>query len=389
MRIIVVAGARPNFMKVAPVIKELSSVRETETVIVHTGQHYDKEMSKNFFKDLEIPRPHLFLGVGSGSHAEQTAKIMISFEEVLLQKKAELVIVVGDVKSTLACALVAVKHGVKIAHIEAGLRSFDKSMPEEINRIVTDAISDFLFVTEESAILNLSREGVPKEKIFFVGNVMIDTLLQYREKARHSDILNKIGLNSTSNSVLDYAVFTLHRPSNVDDKGKFMEIIDAVREISEAVPVVFPAHPRTMKHIKDFGYEEYFKISEDSLSYKVAERGIHCIGPLGYLDFLHLTSLAKLVLTDSGGVQEETTILGVPCVTIRENTERPITVTHGTNRIAGTEKLSIINESFDALRNRNAKTAIPPLWDGNAAKRVIAILLEIFNHSDGNIREMA
>jgi UDP-N-acetylglucosamine 2-epimerase (non-hydrolysing) len=402
MKIIHVVGARPNFMKIAPIIEAIgmhNSSRETsdriEQVLVHTGQHYDERMSRLFFDDLEIPKPDVNLEVGSSSHAEQTAEIMKKFEGVCLTEKPSHVLVVGDVNSTIACALVASKLGIKVIHVEAGLRSFDRGMPEEINRVLTDVISDLLFITEESALENLRHEGIPGNKIHFVGNVMIDSLLKHRKKAEQSDILHRLALaghkssgpDSTTNFAkstnadgpqdqgLPYAVLTLHRPSNVDNKDIFQGIVEAVLAISEKLPIVFPVHPRTLGHIKDFGLNECFNWnSYDSETIKDPLKSINLISPLGYLDFLHLMANARLMLTDSGGIQEETTILGIPCITLRENTERPVTVSLGTNVIAGTGKDKIISLAMDQLSNRPRTRPVPALWDGKAATRIVAIL---------------
>ena len=388
IKLINVVGARPNFMKIAPIINALNEYNSNSNspikhLLVHTGQHYDKEMSKLFFEELEIPRPDIDLDVGSASHAEQTAEIMKRFEKVCLKEEPTHVLVVGDVNSTIACALVASKLNIKIIHIEAGLRSFDRTMPEEINRILTDAISDYLFITEKSAEENLLREGADREKLFFVGNVMIDTLLKHREKARASLIHNKLGLkrNSSENSVIaEYGVLTLHRPSNVDDKKTFRNILDALIEISKDIPIVFPAHPRTKRRIQELGFEDCFIYGG---LVKTKGRGIYCIEPLGYLDFLALMSEASLVLTDSGGIQEEATVLGVPCVTLRENTERPVTVTEGTNIIAGTIKDNIIGAAVTSMNNRRVgktnEVKAPPLWDGGAARRIVEVLAKINN----------
>jgi len=397
VRLCVVAGARPNFMKVAPLIKELQYNAEAQAFLVHTGQHYDYNMSKQFFDDLEIPEPDVFLGVGSGTHAQQTAKIMTAFEKTLLEAKPDVVIVVGDVNSTIACALTAVKLNIKVAHIEAGLRSFDRTMPEEVNRLLTDAISDFLFVTEESAVVNLIKEGVANDKIYFVGNLMIDTLLKYKEKAERTDVLKRLGLAEKEmeavgakingrlpsahldRDIVSYGVLTLHRPSNVDEKSSFIEIMGALREIAQHLPIVFPCHPRTMNRIEEFGIVKDFVPRTNGSYTEIGEDGIYLIDPLGYLEFLHLMSKAKLVLTDSGGVQEETTILGVPCITIRDNTERPITVKCGTNRVVGTKKAAILSESLSAIYDSNRIAVAPPLWDGKAAARTVNILLKAFN----------
>lgn len=376
MKLLNIVGARPNFMKIAPIIHALnnynrSAKRPIDHLLVHTGQHYDEKMSKLFFDDLNIPKPDIDLEVGSGSHAEQTAEIMKRFEKICLNECPTHILVVGDVNSTIACALVASKLGIKVIHVEAGLRSFDRTMPEEINRILTDAISDILFITEDSAEKNLLREGVPNEKIFFVGNVMIDTLLRHRESAKSSLILNQLGLKNGSYAS-DYGVLTLHRPSNVDEKGNFENILYALLEVSRKLPIIFPVHPRTRKKIEEFGFTKYL-IQEPKV--KGDKTGICSIEPLGYLDFLSLMSEARVVLTDSGGIQEETTILGVPCITLRENTERPVTVTDGTNIIAGTEKENIIKKSFSVLNsNKRDISKTPPFWDGRAAERIVGIL---------------
>ena len=423
-----IVGARPNFMKIAPLVKAIKEHNQTgisphlDQIIVHTGQHYDEKMSELFFDHLGLPKPDINLEVGSASHAVQTAEIMIRFEKVLLQYQPDAIIVVGDVNSTIACTLVASKiqypaSNLRLAtynskrrrpliiHVEAGLRSFDRTMPEEINRILTDQLSDLLFTTEEDANENLKREGISSEKIFFVGNVMIDTLFQHLEKAKKSDILNRLGLINqrlrtsdqglgtrdyalrTSDQGLStrdyalstpYAVLTLHRPSNVDHKETFLNILEALKEISQKIPIIFPAHPRTQNRIKLFHLDQYFKrFSTSNLQLATCNSGIYCIEPLGYLDFLWLMANAKLVLTDSGGIQEETTVLGVSCVTIRENTERPITVKMGTNIVAGTKKENIINAALSQLNKlNNASNPIPPLWDGQAAKRIVDILVE-------------
>ncbi|MDQ7837653.1 MAG: UDP-N-acetylglucosamine 2-epimerase (non-hydrolyzing) [Thermodesulfobacteriota bacterium] len=358
-------------MKIAPIADAITAHNGTSSLkiehrIVHTGQHYDKEMSELFFKELEIPEPDINLEVGSGSHAFQTAEIMKRFEPVLLEEKPDYVLVVGDVNSTIACALVAAKFGVKVIHVEAGLRSFDRSMPEEINRVLTDAISDLLFTTERSAEENLLREGISGEKIHFVGNVMIDTLLSHKEKARQSRILQKLGfLKDPTDLAKPYAVLTLHRPSNVDDGHVLGRIFDALNEISRSLPIVFPIHPRTRNKLEAEG----ISLSGD----------IKSIEPLGYLDFLKLMAHAKLVLTDSGGIQEETTVLGVPCLTLRENTERPVTITEGTNVLVGTDRDTIVHESLAALKNGRKESRIPELWDGSAAKRIVTILADYSN----------
>jgi len=372
IKIINVVGARPNFMKIAPIVEEMEKHSEIESILVHTGQHYDENMSKLFFKDLGIPKPQVYLGVGSGSHAKQTARIMLEFEKVLLREKPDVVIVVGDVNSTIACALTSVKLYIPVAHIEAGLRSFDATMPEEINRILTDAISDYLFTTEESAKTNLIREGKPEEKIYFVGNVMADTLLKNKKRAGKSNILLALNLKPKT-----YAVLTLHRPSNVDDKDTLQRILEALRSISKEIPIIFPIHPRTKRQIENFGFHDYFLFHNLNSTNPIDSKNpIHCIAPLGYLDFLHLIANSNFVLTDSGGIQEETTILTIPCITLRKNTERPITVEEGTNVIVGSDKKKIISESFKIIKGDKRESKIPKFWDGKASQRIIKILLK-------------
>jgi UDP-N-acetylglucosamine 2-epimerase (non-hydrolysing) len=389
-KILSVVGARPNFMKVAALceaIKEHNAEKpdSIEHILVHTGQHYDANMSDFFFNDLDLPKPHLFLGVGSGSHSSQTAKIMDGFEKVLLTEKPSVVVVVGDVNSTVACALVTKKtwcssapYGKdfipKLAHVEAGLRSFDRTMPEEINRIVTDSVSDYLFTTEESANQNLRREGVPESKVHFVGNVMIDTLLRHRAKAKESTILNDLQLFGDS-QVRPYAILTLHRPNNVDDAQTFSRMVQSFLEVSHHMPIIFPAHPRTLKQIQesDLGdyFVDHFMDGPDPWDSRVR---IRLVPPLGYLDFLQLMAHAKVVLTDSGGVQEETTILGVPCITLRENTERPATLKHGTNVLVGADPQKIIAEFSRVLQQSPKPQSVPPYWDGQAARRIVKVL---------------
>jgi len=361
MKIINVVGARPNFMKIASLMSAYKKYSQIEPLLVHTGQHYDKEMSDRFFSELEIPEPDVNLEVGSGSHAIQTAEIMKAFEPVVLEHKPDVVLVVGDVNSTVACGLVAVKLGVKLIHVEAGLRSFDRSMPEEINRVLTDAMSDLLFCTEQSGVDNLVREGISIGKIFLVGNVMIDTLLRNRAKAENSNILGRLNLNSD-----DFAVLTLHRPSNVDDMTTFCRILDALEVIQNDMSIIFPVHPRTRKNL-----------SSSSLSEHISKLpNLRFIDPLGYLDFLKLMSSAKIVLTDSGGIQEETTFLKIPCLTLRENTERPITAETGSNQIVGTNPAKIIEGYKQTMNDQWRNFKIPSLWDGHAAERIVKILLD-------------
>jgi UDP-N-acetylglucosamine 2-epimerase (non-hydrolysing) len=355
-----------------------------EHILVHTGQHYDEAMSGSFFEDLNLPDPDIHLGVGSGSHATQTAEIMKRFEEVLVRERPDILVVVGDVNSTLACSLVAAKISVGgarplIAHVEAGLRSFDRAMPEEVNRVVTDHLSDLLFVTEESGLQNLSNEGITAEKVHFVGNTMIDSVLAYQQKADSSTILDRLGLrpappeNGTGIDVAQYALLTLHRPSNVDGRGPFLDVLEALRELAGRMPIIFPAHPRTRKHADQFGLGDFFASSDSG---PVGAKGVHMVEPQGYLDFLCLMKHATLVVTDSGGIQEETTCLGVPCVTVRENTERPVTVTLGTNVLAGVSKGGIREAIQRQLAGKRAGS-IPELWDGHAAQRIARILFSV------------
>lgn len=390
IKIISVVGARPNFIKVAAIceaIKEHNHQFASPTIkhlLVHTGQHYDANMSDFFFSDLDLPKPNLFLGVGSGSHSVQTAKIMEGFEAVLLKECPDVVLVVGDVNSTLACALVTKKTWCKsgsvnfipiLAHVEAGLRSFDRTMPEEVNRILTDAISDYLFTTEESANRNLNREGVPSDKIHFVGNVMIDTLLRHRSKAQKSMILTDLRLIDKGRAK-PYAILTLHRPANVDDSCKFAKMVEAFLYVSQHLPIIFPAHPRTLKQIQDADLGDYFVgHSFDRPERWNSRARIRLVPPLGYLDFLQLISHAKVVLTDSGGVQEETAILRVPCITLRDNTERPVTIESGTNVLVGADPKKIIAELSHVLNESHRDTKVPRYWDGLAAKRIIEVLL--------------
>ena len=359
MRILVVAGARPNFVKVAPVIKALKQTGRAEVVLVHTGQHYDYSMSAAFFEELFIPAPDIFLGVGSGSHGEQTARILSAFEEVLLKDPPAAAAVVGDVNSTLACALAAAKCGVPVAHVEAGLRSFDRTMPEEINRVLTDALADYLFTHSPDADENLRREGVPEERIFLVGNVMIDTLREYEAAARARDVAGRLGLQAGG-----YAVCTLHRPSNVDEPGTLRTVVQILTDLQSECPVVFPMHPRTRTRLETFGLADVL----------LEQKNLQAIDPLGYLDFIGLMATAALVLTDSGGVQEETTALGIPCLTMRECTERPVTVTLGTNAVVGTDPNRILAAARRALNGDWPRGILPEGWDGHAAERIAAVL---------------
>jgi UDP-N-acetylglucosamine 2-epimerase (non-hydrolysing) len=368
LKVINVVGARPNFMKVAPIVAAMKERPDRfRPLVVHTGQHYDAAMSDTFFTDLELPEPDIHLGVGSGTHAAQTAAVMQRFEPVVIEENPDWVLVVGDVNSTLACALVCVKLGIKVAHVEAGLRSRDRTMPEEINRLLTDQIADLLFTTSQDADQNLLAEGIPAERIRFVGNVMIDSLVKNLERAKRSTVKTQLGLAAKS-----YAVLTLHRPSNVDNQTTFERILDALETISRSLPIIFPVHPRTRKTIAELGLAKRV----ESIS------NLRLIDPLGYLDFLNLYSTARLVLTDSGGIQEETTSLGIPCLTLRENTERPVTVDLGTNVIVGTNTEKIIAAANAALNGSQGKTFRPvPLWDGHAAERIVDVLEELSLHS--------
>lgn len=376
-----IAGARPNFMKLASIAKAVQThnqkINQTDKtnqpaikhIIVHTGQHYDQKMSDSFFKDLGIPEPDINLETGSASHAQQTSEIMKRFEPVLLKELPDVLLVVGDVNSTIACTLVAAKIEYPsissrkrpvIVHVEAGLRSFDRDMPEEINRILTDAISDMLFITEQSGIDNLGREGVADEKIHFVGNVMIDTLQHHLEKAKQSNIKETLGIKG------NYGLVTLHRPSNVDSKKILALLFETLIKISEKIKLLFPIHPRTRNKANEFGLLNVLKQCKN----------IQLTGPLGYLDFLNLTSSSAIVITDSGGIQEETTYLSVPCVTLRKNTERPVTVTDGTNYLIGTDPQKIVKTAEKILCGRGKKGSIPRFWDGKAGERIIAEVIK-------------
>ncbi len=436
---ILVVGARPNFMKIAPMMRAIEAHNDKSSTkicpfLVHTGQHYDVNMSDSFFKDLNLPEPDVHLGVGSGTHAEQTGRVMIEFEKVLFNERPDLVIVVGDVNSTLAAALAAVKLCIPVAHVEAGLRSFDRSMPEEINRLLADAISDYLFTPSADANENLKREGIPEDKIFLVGDVMVDSLQFHLEQAKKSKILEKLGLRGKSESsipdpcsaehtspghnpcpvkrlpremrslfhwgeacftgaqskmrdpksaiqnpqsIQSYALLTLHRPSNVDDKDAFLRIINALTEISKRIPVIFPVHPRTRNQIEAFRFQHYF-VNFTNIESPVTNNRIYLMDPLGYLDFLNLMAQAKMVLTDSGGIQEETTVLKVPCITLRNTTERPITLSQGTNVLVWNDTHRIKNEAFKVLDGKAKRASCPNLWDGRASERIVSILGQYF-----------
>ncbi len=363
MKVIQVVGARPNFMKVAPLHRAIGKLKGWTSQIVHTGQHFDAKMSDVFFTQLELPKPDFFLGIGGGSHTEITAKIMLAFEKIVESEKPDLIIVVGDVTSTLACTLVAIKMGIKVAHVEAGLRSFDRSMPEELNRVLTDRVSDYLFVTEESGLVHLKNEGIDDKKVFFTGNVMIDSLVRYQEKAKNSNIISDLNVEPKG-----YIVMTMHRPANVDTEKGLNSILELIELSANRSKIVFPIHPRTRAHIEKFGLSERLqKITNLILT-----------EPLGYLEFIQLMSQSTAILTDSGGIQEESTYLGIPCLTFRDSTERPITVTLGTNQLLADLDPHKTFKALDLiLRGTTKKGSIPPLWDGHAAERIAAILEEI------------
>ena len=356
LNITCVVGARPNFIKMAAIIQELRHRPRFSSRLVHTGQHFSPDMSGSFFQELDLPEPDANLGAGGGSQTQQTAQIMLALEREFDAHRPGLLLVVGDVNSTLAASLVGAKLEIPIAHVEAGLRSFDRRMPEEINRVVTDVLSDYLFVTEPSGLQNLRAEGIPEQRVHFVGNVMIDTLLRFRSKAENSDVLDRLGLAQGQ-----YAVVTLHRPSNVDDPERLSGLLEMLAELGRKLPVVFPVHPRTRQQIP---------------SDRFRETRLIFTAPLSYLDFLRLMSEARLVLTDSGGIQEETTILQVPCLTLRENTERPITIERGTNKLVGTDPARILPTALEALEIESEPGRIPELWDGRAAGRIMDILEE-------------
>lgn len=372
MKILNVVGARPNFVKIAPLLAEMRKHSGIRPLLVHTGQHYDLEMSDFFFQELDIPRPDVNLEVGSASAPRQTAQIMERLEPVLAGERPDLVVVVGDVNSTLAGALTAVKLGIPVAHVEAGLRSFDRTMPEEINRLVTDAISDFLFVSEPSGVENLLKEGRPANRIFLVGNVMIDTLKSCLARARQLEAFDDQELwgDHHSEGPARFALVTLHRPSTVDDAGVLRIIWQALEQIGRAIPVIFPVHPRTRQRLEDLGLEG------SRTAPPVHANGVRLITPLSYLRFLRLESLATLVITDSGGIQEETTVLGVPCLTVRENTERPITLSEGTNILVGLDPERLKEEAHKILCGKGKQGRAPALWDGQAAQRIVGILRE-------------
>jgi UDP-N-acetylglucosamine 2-epimerase (non-hydrolysing) len=362
IKVLHVVGARPNFMKVAPVWEQLRKDPRVRQVLVHTGQHYDPNMSEVFFQDLGMPAPDAHLGAGSGSHAQQTAKIMVEVEPVILREKPDVVVVVGDVNSTVAVALVAAKQGVAVAHIEAGLRTWDWSMPEEVNRVLTDRMSELLFTPSQDADENLAKEGIDPRRVHFVGNVMIDSLHAALPRARESRIHEQLGVRKG-----EYALVTLHRPSNVDAPAALEKLIGALSEVSGRIPVVFPIHPRTRARLW----------ADASLRERVERaRGLKLAEPIGYLDFVALTANARLVMTDSGGIQEETTALGVPCLTVRRNTERPVTVEVGSNTLVGTDPAQVVPAAVAVLEGRGKKGRVPDLWDGKAAQRIAPVLMK-------------
>jgi len=438
MNILIVVGARPNFMKAAPLIAAIKQHNQRQSnfpaerqpwplepvqhLLVHTGQHYDERMSDAFFRDLDLPAPDVHLEVGSGSHAVQTAEVMRKFEPVLLAEKPDVVVVVGDVNSTVACALVTSKvafdsAGTRplIAHVEAGLRSFDRSMPEEVNRLVTDQVSDLLFVTEESAIQNLRDEGVPPHKIHFVGNTMIDSVLAFRQKAEGSTILRRLRLAPEPSITLlgaeeegaasaapvrnlarphrPYGLLTLHRPSNVDNQSTIGEIMEGLEELASTQPIIFPVHPRTRQRLEGFGAFHSMihrqSLASDAPLPSMPQSGMVLTEPLGYLDFLNLMRNARIVVTDSGGVQEETTCLGVPCVTVRNNTERPVTIEKGTNLLAGTRSERIRNAIRQQLARKFGATRLPEKWDGQAASRIVATLVQLQGQTEERLAARA
>jgi UDP-N-acetylglucosamine 2-epimerase (non-hydrolysing) len=362
MRIALIAGARPNFVKIAALKKALLARGGFEVIVVNTGQHYDDVMSAAFLRELEIGQPDTDLGVGSGSHAVQTARIMVTFDAFLDDTDIDLAMVVGDVNSTAACSMTAVKRGIPVAHVEAGLRSRDWAMPEEINRLVTDTLSTLLFTPSRDADQNLRREGHPEEQVHFVGNVMVDTLLRFKDRAAESDVLHRLEVEHDN-----YAVLTLHRPSNVDQAGRFSGVLDAVADIAEDLPVIYPMHPRSSKMLIELGLAERAESTP----------GLRLTGPMNYLEFIELEGRALFVMTDSGGIQEETTVLGVPCMTLRPNTERPVTISEGTNQLVGTEPEDIVAAARRVIGGQwKSHGRVPELWDGRAAERIVDILEE-------------
>ena len=363
MRILNIVGARPNLMKIAPLMRAYAAYPDIQPLLVHTGQHYDDNMSQVFFADLGLPQPDHYLGVGSGTHAEQTARVMLAFEPLVRELQPNLVLVVGDVNSTLACALVCVKLGVKVGHVEAGLRSYDRTMPEEFNRLLTDQIADLLFTPSRDADVNLLREGIPPPRIHFVGNVMVDTLVHLLPKAEQLPIRAELGLQPKG-----YVLVTLHRPSNVDDPNTLREILLALADIAADIPVVFPVHPRTRRRMAESGLDNVPTLQRSN---------VQLLDPLGYLDFLALMCEAAVVLTDSGGIQEETTYLGIPCLTARPNTERPVTISQGTNRLVISERKALVEAIVATISGSGRRSAVggrPELWDGRAAERIVEVI---------------
>jgi len=363
-RLDLVVGARPNFMKAAPLMAELNKYPDKFSPrLIHSGQHYDQKLSQLFFEELKMPQPDVYLGVGSATHAVQTSRIMVELEESWMKQRPDMVIVFGDVNSTMAAAIVAAKLCIKIAHVEAGLRSFDNTMPEEINRIVTDRLSDILFISEPSGTENLKAEGVPVEKLVFVGNIMIDSLITHLEAARKSDILKSLGVDSGK-----YIAMTMHRPANVDNQEILSSLLEVFNRIGRTCPIIFPCHPRTRKNLEAFGLMD-----------KIDSSALRLIEPLGYLEFLRLQSEARLVLTDSGGIQEETTYLNIPCITMRENTERPVTVDEGSNIITGVNPIKILESAEKSLSGKIKSGKVPEKWDGRTAHRIVDYLADYFN----------
>ena len=362
MKIDIIAGARPNFMKIAPIIDAIKVAqikgKDIEFRLVHTGQHYDKNMSGSFFEQLGIPLPDINLEAGGGSQAEQTAKIMIGYETLLLQESTDFCLVVGDVTSTMACSIVAKKLNIKVIHVEGGVRSWDLTMPEEINRMVTDSITDYFFTTSETANNNLMNNGIPKDRIFYVGNTMIDTLLKHRPNFIKPAIWDKVGLEENN-----YIVITLHRPANVDEEQILKELMDEIMVHSQNIPIVFPVHPRTAKQLESLG---------------LSDSNLHTVEPLGYLEFNYLVERAKAVITDSGGITEETTVMNIPCMTLRDNTERPETIEIGTNELLGVNPKSIAPAMEKLFSGDWKKGQIPHLWDGKTSERIVSCLLNIF-----------
>ena len=362
-KIISVVGARPNFIKVAPIHKAfLKYKNQVNHLICHTGQHFDEKMSKVFFEELELPKPDFYLGVGGGSHADQTARIMIEFEQILLNEKPDLIMVYGDVNSTLACSVTASKLNIPIAHVESGLRSFDRAMPEEVNRIVTDVLADYLFVTEKSGLINLKHEGIDDIKVFFTGNVMIDSLVYYLSKINDASVFNNLKIDKKK-----YILVTFHRPSNVDNEDNLKSLVAFLNNLAEKLTVVLPIHPRTRNNLGKFGLLKSF------------HENLILTDPIGYIDFLALIKNATLIVTDSGGIQEESTYLGIPCITVRDNTERPVTVEVGTNQLIGTDLNNVLKASMEVLSGITKNGAIPELWDGKAAERISEKIVELLN----------